>query len=276
MSKEKQPILATKNISKSFRNPGGEIFIANSEISLNVYRGQTLGIVGESGSGKSTLSRLLVGLDTPSSGEIYFKGENVADIIKKDRFRIHRHIQMVFQNPYSAFNPKMKIKDIVCEPLLNFGLVKRREVSLQAAKLLEMVELSGNFMNRFPNELSGGQCQRVAIARALALEPEVLICDEATSALDVSVQRSIVELLVRLQREKGIAIVFVSHDISLVRSISHEVAVMCLGKVVEKLPGKDLGIVECHPYTQNLLDSIFSIDMDFTKPIKVLADKDAF
>lgn len=164
----------------------------------------------------------------------------------------------------------MKVKDILCEPLENYGLIKPSEKAAKARELLKMVELPEEFAERYPRSMSGGQKQRVAIARALALEPEILICDEATSALDVSVQKSIVELLVKLQREKHTSIIFICHDVALIRSVSHRTAVMYLGFVVELTEGKKLGSGVCHPYTEALKSAVFSPDMDFEKEIESL------
>ena len=166
---------------------------------------------------------------------------------------------MIFQDPAAAFPPGMRVMDIVCEPLLNFKRIRRRDREAAAEKLLEMVELPGDFAMRYPRQMSGGQRQRVGIARTLALEPEIVICDEATSALDVSVQKSMAELLVRLQREKNISYCFISHDIALVRAVSHQVAVMYLGNVVEVLPGEQLAEGSLHPYTRALTGAVFDL-----------------
>jgi oligopeptide/dipeptide ABC transporter ATP-binding protein len=162
----------------------------------------------------------------------------------------------------------MKVRDIICEPLLNFGRIRPADKDAVARKYLEMVELPPDFADRYPHRMSGGERQRVGIARALALEPEIIVCDEATCALDVSVQKTVIELLVRLQRERGIALVFICHDISLVQSISHEIAVMYLGNVVELLPGEKVAHESVHPYTRAMIGAIFDIDMDFSKPIQ--------
>ena len=175
---------------------------------------------------------------------------------------------MVFQDPTSSFNPKMKIRDIVCEPLLNFKRIKKSEKDAVCRRLLKMVELPGDFADRYPHNMSGGQRQRVAIARALALEPEIIIMDEATSALDVSVQKTIIELVTKLQQEKNITIGFICHDIALIQQCAHQIAVMYLGNVVEVLPGAMLSKNAVHPYTKALMDSIFDINMDFSKLIK--------
>jgi oligopeptide/dipeptide ABC transporter ATP-binding protein len=266
-----EKILEAKNITKIFNASDKRKLIANNNISLDLYKGQGLGIAGESGCGKSTLARILAQLDNPTSGEILLHGKDIS-LLKGEKLRQNRrNIQMVFQNPYNSFNPKMKIKDIICEPLLNFKIIGRKDIKSKAEQLLKMVELPAEFMERYPFQLSGGQCQRAGIARALALEPEILICDEATSALDVSVQKNIIELLIKLQKEKNISIVFICHDISLVKSITHRVAVMYLGNVVEIVSGSQLGHGDIvHPYTKALRESIFSFDMDFSKPIEIM------
>ena len=167
-------------------------------------KGETVGIVGESGCGKTTILKAIMNMQAPTSGKIIFHGEDITTLTGEAKRQNYRHIQMVFQDPTAAFNPKMRIKDIICEPLINFDLISKSEVESKARELLEQVDLPGDFVNRYPHNMSGGQRQRVAIARALALEPEVIACDEATSALDVSVQDTIIKLLVKLQREKGI------------------------------------------------------------------------
>lgn len=262
------PVLEARHVSRVFPAADGRFLRANNDINLKMYSGRTLGIVGESGCGKSTLMRMLVQLDQPTEGEIFFQGRNVCRMTKKERRENRRHIQMVFQDPSSAFHPKMKIKDIICEPLVNFGVISKKEKDAEARRLLRLVELPEEFADRYPHNMSGGQRQRVGIARAIALEPEVILCDEATSALDVSVQKNIMELLAKLQREKNIAIGFICHDIALVSQISHQIAVMYLGNVVEILPGAQMKASAKHPYTVVLLGSIFDTHMDFSKKIE--------
>lgn len=263
-----EPVLEARHVSRVFPSADGRFLRANNDINLKMYCGRTLGIVGESGCGKSTLMRMLVQLDQPTEGEIFFQGRNVCTMTKKERRENRRHIQMVFQDPSSAFHPKMKIKDIICEPLVNFGVISKKEKDAEARRLLRLVELPEEFADRYPHNMSGGQRQRVGIARAIALEPEVILCDEATSALDVSVQKNIMELLAKLQREKNIAIGFICHDIALVSQISHQIAVMYLGNVVEILPGAQMKASAKHPYTVALLGSIFDTHMDFSKKIE--------
>lgn len=263
-----EPVLEARHVSCVFPAADGRFLRANNDINLKMYCGRTLGIVGESGCGKSTLMRMLVQLDQPTEGEIFFQGRSVCTMTKKERRENRRHIQMVFQDPSSAFHPKMKIKDIICEPLVNFGVISKKEKDAEARRLLRLVELPEEFADRYPHNMSGGQRQRVGIARAIALEPEVILCDEATSALDVSVQKNIMELLAKLQREKNIAIGFICHDIALVSQISHQIAVMYLGNVVEILPGAQMKASAKHPYTVALLGSIFDTHMDFSKKIE--------
>ena len=268
MFDEKDLILEAKHVTRRFPAAGGRELLACCDVNLKMYHGKTLGLVGESGCGKSTFMRFLVGLDRPSEGEIIFRGRDITKLRGRDAWENHQYIQMVFQDPSTSFNPKMKIRDIVCEPLLNFGRIKRSEKDAKARQLLAMVELPGDFADRFPHNMSGGQRQRVAIARALALEPEVIVMDEATSALDVSVQETIIELITRLQREKSITIGFICHNLGLVQSFSHQIAVMYLGNIVEVMPGENMAGICCHPYSRALLDAVFDTKMDFSKKIE--------
>jgi len=268
MFDEKDVILDARHITKRFPASKGRQLTACNDVNLKFYKGKTLGLVGESGCGKTTFMRLLVSLDTPDEGEILYRGVDISKL-KGEKLRQNRqNIQMVFQDPATCFNPKMKIRDILCEPLLNFDRIRKSEKSAKARELLEMVELPGDFEDRYMHNMSGGQRQRVGIARALALEPEIIVMDEATSALDVSVQKTIIELITRLQREKGITIGFICHDLGLIQSFSHQVAVMYLGNIVEVMPGEGIGEQCRHPYSQALLASVFDIRMDFTKKIE--------
>lgn len=268
MFEHDEVVLEAKHVTRRFPASGGRTLVANDDINLKFYKGKTLGLVGESGCGKSTFMRFLVSLDTPSEGEILYRGKDITKLKGEELRQNRQNIQMVFQDPTLSFNPKMTIRDIVCEPLLNFKKIKKSEKDAVCRKLLEMVELPGDFADRYPHNMSGGQRQRVAIARALALEPEIVVLDEATSALDVSVQKTVINLLLKLQREKNITFGFICHDIALVQSVAHQVAVMYLGNLVEVLPGKNLSENAMHPYTKALMGAVFDINMDFSKPIE--------
>ena len=267
MFDEKDLILEAKHVTRRFPASGGRELTACNDINLKFYRGKTLGLIGESGCGKSTFMRFLVRLDVPTEGEILFKGKDLTKLKGEELRQTRQYIQMVFQDPGGSFNPKMRIRDIICEPLMNFGRIKASEKDAVARKYLEAVDLSGDFADRFPHNMSGGQRQRIAIARAIALEPELIVMDEATCALDVSVQKTIIELVCKLQKEKNIAIGFIAHDLGLIQSFAHQSAVMYLGSIVEILPGEDVDKAR-HPYTQALLSAIFDTKMDFTKKIE--------
>ena len=267
MFDEKDMILEAKHVTRRFPASGGRELTACNDVNLKSYRGKTLGLIGESGCGKSTFMRFLVRLDTPTEGEIFFKGKDLTKLKGEELRQTRQYIQMVFQDPSGSFNPKMKIRDIICEPLLNFGRIKASEKDAVARKYLEAVDLPGDFADRFPHNMSGGQRQRIAIARAIALEPELIVMDEATCALDVSVQKTIIELVCKLQREKNIAIGFIAHDLGLIQSFAHQIAVMYLGNIVEVIPGENVDKAQ-HPYTQALLSAIFDTKMDFSKKIE--------
>ena len=263
-------IMETRNIIKKYPASGGRVLTACNNISLQIYKGKTIGIVGESGCGKSTLVRMLIQLENPTAGEILYHGSNITDLRRKEKWLLRQNMQMVFQDPAASFNPKMKIIDILTEPLLNYKRLKRRQKAEKAKELLEMVELPEDILYRYPHSISGGQRQRISIARALSLEPEILICDEATSALDVSVQKTIIELLVKLQKQKQIGIVFICHDLALIQSFAHQIAVMYLGNIVETLPGEQVSKNSRHPYTRALLESVFTVTMDGSEEIATL------
>ncbi|MGN1014051.1 MAG: oligopeptide/dipeptide ABC transporter ATP-binding protein [Butyricicoccus sp.] len=265
---EPEAILTATHVTKKFPASGGRTLLACDDVNLTAYHGRTLGIVGESGCGKSTFVKMIVQMLTPTEGEIRYRGTDITKLRGEELRQSRRKIQMVFQDPAAAFHPRMKVIDIVTEPLLNFGLIKKSEKEAKAKELLEMVELPAEFMHRYAHNMSGGQRQRIGIARALALEPEIIVCDEATSALDVSVQDRIMKLLAKLQREKGICLIFICHDIALVQAFAHQLAVMYLGNIVEILPGESVYHNAKHPYTQAMFGAVFSPHMDFTKKIE--------
>lgn len=257
MKGENEVILRMEDITVQFPLSDGTLLNACDHVTVEVRRGETLGIVGESGSGKSTLAKVLTRQNHAATGKMIFHGEDITNIKGEALRQLRRKIQMVFQDPTAAFNPKMRVRDIICEPLLNFHLIKKDEVDGKAKELLRSVELPEDFAGRFPHNMSGGQRQRVAIARALALEPEIIICDEATSALDVSVQKTVIDLLLKIQREKQIAYMFICHDLALANSFSHTMAIMEKGKLVETI--HDLHEAKS-AYAKKLLLSIFDIN----------------
>lgn len=270
LCKDSEIILKTKGISKIFTTAKNQSLVACNDINLNVYKGKTLGIVGESGCGKSTFVRMLMQLEEVSSGSIIYENRDIAHFSKKEIWEHRKNMQMIFQDSMAAFNPKMRIIDIITEPLMNYGMLSSKDKKQKAEELLEMVELSKEHLYSYPHNVSGGQLQRVGIARALSLNPKILICDEATSALDVSIQDSIIKLLKKLQHEKDLSIVFVCHDLALVQSFSHEVVVMYLGNIMEILPGQRVKKEALHPYTKALVNAVFTLDMNSKDNLELL------
>jgi oligopeptide transport system ATP-binding protein len=229
---------------------------AVSDMSFEVAAGETLGIVGESGSGKSTLARAVIGTIPPSGGEVLWQGRSLGAMSPAERRATRAEMQMVFQDPLAALNPRMTVGEIIAEPLRTHRDVTRREARQRAQEMMERVGLLPNLVNRYPHEFSGGQCQRIGIARALILEPRLLVCDEPVSALDVSVQAQVVNLLRRLGREMGLAMIFIAHDLAVVRQVSDRVMVMYLGRRMEEGPARAVTGDPLHPYTRALIDSV--------------------
>jgi oligopeptide/dipeptide ABC transporter ATP-binding protein len=258
----KETMLAAVNLTKRFgvhqrilRRGHGEVQAVDS-VSMQLGRGETLGLVGESGSGKTTVARMLVGLDKPTAGSIYFDGQNVSSMKAGQRKAMHRNVQMVFQDPYSSFDPLSRLFDSIVEPL---KVHVRADTSTRRDRVEEVMGLVGlpmSFLHRFPNQLSGGQLQRAAIARALTTEAKLLVLDEPVSALDVSTQAQVVNLLRDLQQRLGVSYVFVAHDLSVVRHVSDRIAVMYMGRIVEEGPADAVYNSPTHPYTAALLSAI--------------------
>jgi oligopeptide/dipeptide ABC transporter ATP-binding protein len=234
---------------------------AVDDVSFSIDRGETLSLVGESGCGKTTTSRCILRAIAPTAGEIRFRTEkgieiDVAQLRRKELRPLRRQMQMIFQDPFSSLNPRMTIAEIIGEPLLVNGMTDTRARNARVAELLELVHLPAAYLNRFPHAFSGGQRQRIGIARALAVSPSLIVADEPVSALDVSVQAQIVNLMLELQDRLGIAYLFVAHDLSVVKHVSHRVAVMYVGKIVEIAPTEALFVSPRHPYTEALLSAV--------------------
>ncbi|UED84363.1 ABC transporter ATP-binding protein [Streptomyces profundus] len=264
MADRGEPILEVTNLVKHFPLTQGILFKrkigavkAVDDVSFELYQGETLGIVGESGCGKSTVARLLMSLESPTSGTIRYKGEDISRLSGRALKAVRRNIQMVFQDPYTSLNPRMTVGDIIGEPFeIHPEVAPKGDRRTKVRELLDVVGLNPEYINRYPHQFSGGQRQRIGIARGLALNPEIIICDEPVSALDVSVQAQVINLMERLQNEFNLSYVFIAHDLSIVRHISDRVGVMYLGKLAEV--GTDTEIYDhpTHPYTQALLSAV--------------------
>jgi oligopeptide/dipeptide ABC transporter ATP-binding protein len=264
------PLLAIANLKVYFKIYGKEELHAVDDITLNIMPNETLGLVGESGCGKSTVGNVIMRLIPLTSGHIYFEGSDIAEVKTKNRAEYARKTQMIFQDPYSSLNPRKTIRSILSKPFKINKIVSGKEINNLVEKLAERVGLELYVLNQFPHELDGGKRQMVGIARALSMNPKFIVCDEPVSALDVSVQATIINLLIDMQREMGFSYLFISHDLSVVRHISNRVAIMYLGQIVEIAQTDEIFSNTLHPYSIALLSAVPKLDFDVTSKRIVL------
>lgn len=256
-----EAFIQANHLKKYFKTPKGTLH-AVDDVTLSIEKGKTLGIVGESGCGKSTLGRLMLNLLEPTAGEMLIGGENLYKLSSAQMKKMRLRAQMIFQDPYSSLNPRMSVSEIIAEPMIANHLMKNpKEIQQRVEELMDTVGLAQRFINTYPHELDGGRRQRIGIARALAVNPEFIVCDEPVSALDVSIQAQILNLMMDLQDSLGLTYVFITHDLSVVKHISDEIAVMYLGQCVERVPSDELFVNPLHPYTKALLSSIPTLDL---------------
>ena len=261
---DKKVLLEARHLVKEFPIGGTkkrpQVVHAVSDVNLEIYGGETLALVGESGCGKSTLGRTLIRLLEATSGEIYFDGEEIISMKPGEFAALRRQMQIIFQDPYASLNPRMRVREIIGEPLITYGMKDKQELEKRVRELMKEVGLPDEFYNRYPHQFSGGQRQRIGIARAIALNPRLIICDEPVSALDVSIQSQVLNLLKDLQAQYHLTYLFISHDLSVVKFIADRVCVMFLGTICELGPTEELYDKPLHPYTRFLLNAIPKAD----------------
>ncbi|MGI6056075.1 MAG: ABC transporter ATP-binding protein [Bilifractor sp.] len=250
-------LLEVKNLKKYFSTPHGMLHAVDN-VTFNIEKGKTIGIVGESGCGKSTLGKTLMRLHEPTSGEVLYNGVDIANMpLKRFKKEYRSHIQMIFQDPYASLDPRMDVLQLIEEPIkVNNKKLGKKEVEDRAKEMMELVGLAKRLETAYPHELDGGRRQRIGIARALSLNPSFIVCDEPVSALDVSIQAQILNLLMDLQEKRGLTYMFITHDMSVVKHISDDIAVMYLGQMIEKCPADEIFRDTIHPYSQALLSAI--------------------
>lgn len=260
----KKVLLEARHLVKEFPIGGTkkkpQLVHAVSDVNLDIYEGETLALVGESGCGKSTLGRTLIRLLEATSGEIYFDGQEITSMKPREFAALRRQMQIIFQDPYASLNPRMRVHEIIGEPLITYGMKDKKQLEKRVRELMKEVGIPDEFYNRYPHQFSGGQRQRIGIARAIALNPRLIICDEPVSALDVSIQSQVLNLLKDLQEEYQLTYLFISHDLSVVNFIADRVCVMFLGTICELGPTEELYHKPLHPYTRFLLNAIPKAD----------------
>jgi oligopeptide transport system ATP-binding protein len=266
MNTNNEAILNVNDLSVSFSGTkkSSGLFKAVDNISFFLNKGETLGIVGESGCGKTTLGKTIIGHYKPDAGSIYFKNNNIYDLSKNEFRKTRRQMQMIYQNPYSSLNPRMTVYDTLAEAVLCIGKYTRKNLIIETSSLLSLVGIDSQYMNKYPHEFSGGQRQRIAIARALALKPSLIIADEPVSSLDVSVQAQIMNVLLEIRDKLSLSMIFISHDLAIVKYIAHRVLVMKDGKAIECNDTKQLFSNPQQNYTRQLLDAVPDPDPDIT------------
>ena len=254
-------LVELKGLKRYFATPKGQLH-AVDDINMDFEEGKTMGVVGESGCGKSTLARTIIHLQNPTDGTILYKGKDITFPSKHELRHLREEMQIIFQDPYSTLNPRYTVEDTLKEPLVLSGQYEHASIDQQIKKLMDMIGISGRLRMAYPHELSGGRRQRVGIGRALAMNPKFIACDEPVASLDVSIQAQIINLLQDLQKDFGLTYMFVTHDMSVVKHISHNISVMYLGQLVETSSSKELFKVPLHPYTKALLSAIPTTDID--------------
>lgn len=260
---DNEVLLVVNNLKKYFKTKKG-LLHAVDDVSFKLEKGKTLGVVGESGCGKSTLGRTILRLHKPTSGEVLFEGQNILSMKPEHLKQMRKDMQIIFQDPYSSLDPMQTVYQSISEPLIEFNLYQdKKQIERKVIELMDVVGLARRLFNTYPHELDGGRRQRIGVARALALDPKFIVCDEPVSALDVSIRAQIINLLEDLQIKSGIAYIFITHDLSVVRHLSDEIMVMYLGRIVEKVPAEELFSNPVHPYTKALLSAIPIADFDY-------------
>lgn len=255
------PLIQTKNLKKYFKTPKGMLHAVDG-VDLSIQKGETLGVVGESGCGKSTLGRVILRLLDATEGEVLYNGDNILKYSQEKMLGMRKQMQIIFQDPYASLNPRMTVSEIIAEPIkVCRTATTKSEIDNKVSELMETVGLAERFINTYPHELDGGRRQRIGIARALALHPQFIVCDEPVSALDVSIQAQILNLLMDLQEERELTYIFITHNLSVVKHISNEIAVMYLGQCIERAHAEELFESPLHPYTKALLSAIPIADL---------------